>query len=110
MRYNQDLFCICGGTVGIDGKTQSHGILCPHCRSAKFDVQTFEDIFGRSPADPAWYQRLVVAYHCTACNYQWNYREGCPGNAACESGNLPHNKLTDVVPRDSSQYAVIVEL
>jgi len=34
MRYNQDLFCICGGTVGIDGKTQSHGILCPHCRSA----------------------------------------------------------------------------
>ena len=110
MRKNQELFCICGGTVGMGGRPQAHPIVCPHCRNIKFDVQTLEDITSKNPADPAWYQRLVMAYKCTYCDYQWNYREGCPGDAACESGNVSRNKLVDVVPRDNTQYAVIAEL
>ena len=109
MRHYQELFCICGGTVGIGGRPQSHGIVCPHCGSFRFDVQTLEDI-GRSSPDPAWYQRVVVAYKCSACDYQWNYHEGCPSNVACGSGGFQHNTETDIIPRDSSQYAVVVEL
>jgi len=109
MRHYQELFCICGGTVGSGGRPQAHPIVCPYCRSGRFDVQTLEDI-GRKPTEVVWHYRSVVAYKCSNCDYQWNYQEGCPGDEACESGNWAHNTLVDVVPRDSSHYAVIVDL
>jgi len=107
---NKELFCICGGRVGTDGKPQSHGTVCPDCGSFRFDVQTLEDI-GKSSPDPAWPQRVVVSFECSTCGRQWNYHEGCPinFNVACKFGGFPHNTFTNVVPRDASQYVVVVE-
>jgi len=110
MHYGVELFCICGGTKNSRGTAENIALLCPYCRSKTFDVATLEDN-NQNPVEDCWKERVVGAFACSNCDFTWNATKGCPRDAMCERKHScsPRSNLVSYIPRNSTEYAVIIE-